>query len=126
MCPISFPDLGPITLFPKASKRLFHFSSMEYLGYVDSSEGLKMDKKRFQQILNWPTQEPSRLLNHSMALQPSTTILLIINLRQSVHAPSSSIKIQFPDPPPNEESLSQFHQLKEALTTSPILLYQSM
>ncbi|MBW0482593.1 hypothetical protein O181_022308 [Austropuccinia psidii MF-1] len=41
-------------LFSKASKLLFHVSSVEYLGYVVSSEGLKMDQAKFQQILNWP------------------------------------------------------------------------
>ncbi|MBW0548625.1 hypothetical protein O181_088340 [Austropuccinia psidii MF-1] len=33
-------------LFAKASKCLFHFSSVEYLGYVVSSEGLKMDQAK--------------------------------------------------------------------------------
>ncbi|MBW0566994.1 hypothetical protein O181_106709 [Austropuccinia psidii MF-1] len=42
------------TLFAKASKCLFHVSSVEYLGYVVSSEGLKMDQAKVQLILNWP------------------------------------------------------------------------
>ncbi|MBW0575528.1 hypothetical protein O181_115243 [Austropuccinia psidii MF-1] len=41
-------------LFAKASKFLFHVSSVEYLDYIVSSEGLKMDQEKFQQILNWP------------------------------------------------------------------------
>ncbi|MBW0531068.1 hypothetical protein O181_070783 [Austropuccinia psidii MF-1] len=41
-------------LFAKASKCLFHVSSVEYLGYVVSSEGLKMDQEKVQNILNWP------------------------------------------------------------------------
>ncbi|MBW0511667.1 hypothetical protein O181_051382 [Austropuccinia psidii MF-1] len=41
-------------LFSKASKCLFHVSSVEYLGYVVSSEGLKMDQEKVQQILNFP------------------------------------------------------------------------
>ncbi|MBW0460548.1 hypothetical protein O181_000263 [Austropuccinia psidii MF-1] len=40
-------------LFSKASKCLFHASSVEYLGYVVSSDGLKMDHSKAQQILNW-------------------------------------------------------------------------
>ncbi|MBW0514858.1 hypothetical protein O181_054573 [Austropuccinia psidii MF-1] len=40
-------------LFAKASKCVFHASSVEYLGYVVSSEGLKMDFSKVQQILNW-------------------------------------------------------------------------
>ncbi|MBW0572143.1 hypothetical protein O181_111858 [Austropuccinia psidii MF-1] len=41
-------------LFAKASKCLFHVSSVEYLGYIFSSEGLKIDQEKVQQILNCP------------------------------------------------------------------------
>ncbi|MBW0581711.1 hypothetical protein O181_121426 [Austropuccinia psidii MF-1] len=41
-------------IFAKASKCLFHVSSVEYLGYIVSSEGLKMYQEKVQQILNWP------------------------------------------------------------------------
>ncbi|MBW0522001.1 hypothetical protein O181_061716 [Austropuccinia psidii MF-1] len=41
-------------LFSKASKCVFNASSVEYLGYVVSSDDLKMDFSKFQQILNWP------------------------------------------------------------------------
>ncbi|MBW0573470.1 hypothetical protein O181_113185, partial [Austropuccinia psidii MF-1] len=41
-------------LFAKASKCVFHASSVEYLGYVVSSEGLKMDSSKVQQIFTWP------------------------------------------------------------------------
>ncbi|MBW0570656.1 hypothetical protein O181_110371 [Austropuccinia psidii MF-1] len=38
--------LNTNNLFAKASKCLFHFSSVEYLGYIVSSEGLKMGKEK--------------------------------------------------------------------------------
>ncbi|MBW0471719.1 hypothetical protein O181_011434 [Austropuccinia psidii MF-1] len=41
-------------LFSKASTCLCHVTTVEYLGYVVSYEGLKMDQEKFQQILNWP------------------------------------------------------------------------
>ncbi|MBW0511630.1 hypothetical protein O181_051345 [Austropuccinia psidii MF-1] len=41
-------------LFAKASKFLFHVSSVEYLGYIFSSEGLKMNQEKVQKILNYP------------------------------------------------------------------------
>ncbi|MBW0494983.1 hypothetical protein O181_034698 [Austropuccinia psidii MF-1] len=41
-------------LLAKASKCLFHVSSVEYLGYVVSSEGLKMDQAKVRKILDWP------------------------------------------------------------------------
>ncbi|MBW0566446.1 hypothetical protein O181_106161 [Austropuccinia psidii MF-1] len=40
-------------IFAKASKCLFHISSVEYLGYFVSSESLKMDQAKVQKILNW-------------------------------------------------------------------------
>ncbi|MBW0546167.1 hypothetical protein O181_085882 [Austropuccinia psidii MF-1] len=40
-------------LFSNASKCVFHTSSVEYLAYVVSSEGLKMDPSKVQQILEW-------------------------------------------------------------------------
>ncbi|MBW0490807.1 hypothetical protein O181_030522 [Austropuccinia psidii MF-1] len=45
-------------LFSKASKCLFHVSSVEYLGYIVSSSGLKMDQAKFQQVLNWMPKRP--------------------------------------------------------------------
>ncbi|MBW0549063.1 hypothetical protein O181_088778 [Austropuccinia psidii MF-1] len=41
-------------LFAKASKCLFHVCSVEYLGYVVSSEFLKMGQAKVQHIINWP------------------------------------------------------------------------
>ncbi|MBW0566522.1 hypothetical protein O181_106237 [Austropuccinia psidii MF-1] len=49
-------------LFAKASKCLFHVTSVEYLGCVVSSEGLKMDQTKVQQILNWPPRRNLKAL----------------------------------------------------------------
>ncbi|MBW0478293.1 hypothetical protein O181_018008 [Austropuccinia psidii MF-1] len=47
-------------LLAKASKCVFHVFSVEYFGYIVSSEGLNMDQTKFQNILDWP---PPRNLN---------------------------------------------------------------
>ncbi|MBW0486146.1 hypothetical protein O181_025861 [Austropuccinia psidii MF-1] len=73
----------------KASKCLFYVSSVEYLGYVVSSEGIKMDQEKVQKILSWPLQETSRLLNLSLALPISTAVSSIIIQKKSVHSPVS-------------------------------------
>ncbi|MBW0522633.1 hypothetical protein O181_062348, partial [Austropuccinia psidii MF-1] len=52
------------SLFAKASKCLFHVSSVEYLGYVVSSEDLKMDQAKVQQILNWPPPRNLKALQY--------------------------------------------------------------
>ncbi|MBW0547372.1 hypothetical protein O181_087087 [Austropuccinia psidii MF-1] len=56
------------SLFAKASKCLFHVTSVEYLGYVVSSEGLKMDQAAFQLILNFPPLRNLKALQSFLGL----------------------------------------------------------
>ncbi|MBW0464456.1 hypothetical protein O181_004171 [Austropuccinia psidii MF-1] len=106
-------------LFSKASKCLFHVSSVEYLGYVVSSEGLKMDQAKFQQILNWP---PPRNLKARQSLLVFDNFYhnFIKNYSKKISSLTNFLK-KYSCFPLNEEPLSQFHQLKEAFTTTPIL-----
>ncbi|MBW0552744.1 hypothetical protein O181_092459, partial [Austropuccinia psidii MF-1] len=106
-------------LFAKASKCLFHVSSVEYLGYVVSSECLKMDQAKVQQILNWP---PPRNLKALQSFLGFTNFYrrFIKNYAKKISSLTSFLKKDSCFPL-NEEALSQFHQLKEAFTTSPIL-----
>ncbi|MBW0566480.1 hypothetical protein O181_106195 [Austropuccinia psidii MF-1] len=108
-------------LFAKASKCLFHVSSVEYLGYVVSSEGLKMDQAKVQQILNWP---PPRNLKPLQSFVGFANFYhrFIKNYSKKISSLTSFLKKDSCFPL-NEEALSQFHQLKEAFTTAPILLY---
>ncbi|MBW0530176.1 hypothetical protein O181_069891 [Austropuccinia psidii MF-1] len=101
-------------LFAKALKCLFHVSSVEYLGYVVSSEGLKMDQEKVQQVLNWP---PPRNLKAFKSFLGFTNFYhrFIKNYSKKISSLTSF--------PLDEEALSQFHQLKEDSTTAPILLY---
>ncbi|MBW0557115.1 hypothetical protein O181_096830 [Austropuccinia psidii MF-1] len=66
-------------LFSKASKCVFHASSVEYLGYVVSSDGLKMDSSKAQQILRWP--QP---FNPFLALPSSIVVSLKITPKKSL------------------------------------------
>ncbi|MBW0559124.1 hypothetical protein O181_098839 [Austropuccinia psidii MF-1] len=106
-------------LFAKASKCLFHVTSVEYLGYVVSSEGLKMDQEKVQQILNWP---PPRILK---ALQSflgfANFYCRFMNNYSKKISSLTSFLTKDSCFPLNEEALRQFHQLKEASTISPIL-----
>ncbi|MBW0581886.1 hypothetical protein O181_121601, partial [Austropuccinia psidii MF-1] len=106
-------------LFAKASKCLFHVSSVEYLGYDFSSEGLIMDQAKVQQILNWP---PPRNVNALQSFLGFANFYqrFIKNYSKKISSPKSFLK-QDSHFPLNEEALRQFHQLKEAFTISPIL-----
>ncbi|MBW0462856.1 hypothetical protein O181_002571 [Austropuccinia psidii MF-1] len=55
-------------VFSKASKCVFHASSVEYLGYSVSSDGLKMYSSKAQQILNWPQPKSIKSLQFFLGL----------------------------------------------------------
>ncbi|MBW0576063.1 hypothetical protein O181_115778 [Austropuccinia psidii MF-1] len=106
-------------LFSKASKCVFHASSLEYLGYAVSSDGLKMDSSKVQQILNFP--QPKNIKDLQFLLGFANFYFHFIkNYSKKVTALTSLLKKDSPFIF-NEEALSQFQILKEAFTTSPIL-----
>ncbi|MBW0559962.1 hypothetical protein O181_099677 [Austropuccinia psidii MF-1] len=105
--------------FAKASKCLFHVSSVEYLGYVVSSEGLKMDQAKVQQILNWPPPRNLKALQSFLGFA-NFYRRFIKNYSKKISSLTSFLKKDACFPL-NEEALSQLHQLKEAFTTAPIL-----
>ncbi|MBW0472626.1 hypothetical protein O181_012341 [Austropuccinia psidii MF-1] len=106
-------------LFAKASKCLFHVSSTEYLGYVVSSECLKMDQEEVKTILNW---RPPRSLKALQSFLGFANFYhrFIKNYSKNISSLTSFLKkdVCFPF---NEEDLRQFHQLKEAFTIAQIL-----
>ncbi|MBW0576643.1 hypothetical protein O181_116358 [Austropuccinia psidii MF-1] len=106
-------------LFAKASKCLFHVSSVEYLADVVSSEGLKMDQEKVQQILNWPPPRNLKALQSFLGFA-NFYGRVIKNYSKKISSLTSFLKkdSRFPL---NEEALRRFHQLKEAFTISPIL-----
>ncbi|MBW0539956.1 hypothetical protein O181_079671 [Austropuccinia psidii MF-1] len=95
------------------------YGSYEYLGYVVSSEGLKMDQEKVKQILNWP---PPRNLNALQSFLGFANFYLcfIKNYSKKISSFTSFLKKDSCFPL-NEEALRQFHQLKEAFTNSPML-----
>ncbi|MBW0581243.1 hypothetical protein O181_120958, partial [Austropuccinia psidii MF-1] len=108
-------------LFAKASKCLFHVSSVEYLGYVVSSEGLKMNQAKVRQILNWPPPRNLKAIQSFLGFA-NFYRCFIKNYSKKISSLTGFLKKDSCFPL-NEKALSQFHQLKEAFTTTPILLY---
>ncbi|MBW0479123.1 hypothetical protein O181_018838 [Austropuccinia psidii MF-1] len=106
-------------LFPKASKCVFHASTVEYLGDVVASDGLKMDSSKVQQILNWPQPMNIKSLQSFLGFA-NFYCHFIKNYSKKVTALTSLLKKDssfiF-----NEEALSQFQILKEAFKTALIL-----
>ncbi|MBW0530061.1 hypothetical protein O181_069776 [Austropuccinia psidii MF-1] len=106
-------------LFAKASKCLFHVSSVKYLGYVVSSEGLKMAQGKVQKILNWPPPRNLKALQCFLGFA-NFYCLFIKNYSKKISSLTSFLKKDSCFPL-NGTVLSQFNQLKEAFTTPPIL-----
>ncbi|MBW0499813.1 hypothetical protein O181_039528 [Austropuccinia psidii MF-1] len=106
-------------LFAKASLRLVHVSSVEYLGYIVSSEVLKINQENIQKMLNWPPPRNLKALQSFLGFS-NFDQCFIKNYSKII---SSLTKFLKKDScfPLNEEPLRQFHQLKEAFTTAPIL-----
>ncbi|MBW0491540.1 hypothetical protein O181_031255 [Austropuccinia psidii MF-1] len=106
-------------LFAKASKCLFHFSSVEYLGYVVSSECLKINQSKVKQILNWPPPTNLKELQSFLGFA-SFYRRFIKNYSKKISSLTSFLKKDSCFPL-IEEALRQFNQLKEAFTIAPIL-----
>ncbi|MBW0532300.1 hypothetical protein O181_072015 [Austropuccinia psidii MF-1] len=106
-------------VFAKASKCVFHASSVEYLGFVFSSEVLKMDSSKVQQILNWPQPKNIKALQSFLGFA-SFYLCFIENYSKNISALTCLLKKDSPFIF-NEEALSQFQILKEAFTIAPIL-----
>ncbi|MBW0466100.1 hypothetical protein O181_005815 [Austropuccinia psidii MF-1] len=115
------PRLRSNNLFAKAAKCLFNVSSVEYLGYIVSSEGLKTNQEIFQKILNWTPPRNLKALQSFLGFA-NFNCRFIKNYSKKISSRTSFLKKDSCFPL-NEEALSQFHQLKEAFTTAPILLY---
>ncbi|MBW0510588.1 hypothetical protein O181_050303 [Austropuccinia psidii MF-1] len=106
-------------LFAKASKCLFHVSSLEYLVYVFSSEGPKMNQAKVQQILNWPP--PRNLKAFQSLLGFANSYRRFIKNHSKKTSSLTSFFKKDSCFPLNEEAHRQFHQLKEAFTIAQIL-----
>ncbi|MBW0551112.1 hypothetical protein O181_090827 [Austropuccinia psidii MF-1] len=105
-------------LFCKASKCVFHASSVEYLGYVVSSDGLKMESSNVKQILNWPQPKNIKALQSSFGFA-NFYHCFIKNYSKKITSLTSLLNKDSPFIF-NEEALSQLQILKEAFTTAPI------
>ncbi|MBW0528867.1 hypothetical protein O181_068582 [Austropuccinia psidii MF-1] len=106
-------------LFAKDFKCVFHASSVEYLGYIVSSDGLNMDSSKLQQILNWPQPKNIKALQSFLGFA-NFYRHFIKNYSKKTAALTSLLKKESPFIF-NEEALSQFQILIEAFTTAPIL-----
>ncbi|MBW0566420.1 hypothetical protein O181_106135 [Austropuccinia psidii MF-1] len=110
-------------LFVESSKYVFHASSVEYLCYVVSRDGLKMDASKVHQILNWPQPKNIKALQSFLGFS-NFYYHFIKNYSKKITAFTSLLKKDSPFIF-NEEAFGQFQILKEAFTTTPILSHSN-
>ncbi|MBW0469896.1 hypothetical protein O181_009611 [Austropuccinia psidii MF-1] len=106
-------------LVSKASKCVFHASIVEYLGYAVSSDGLKIDSPKVQQIVNWPQPKNNKALQYFLGFA-NFYHCFIKNHPKKINALTSLLKKDSPFIF-NGEAMNQFQILKEAFTTAPLL-----
>ncbi|MBW0525012.1 hypothetical protein O181_064727 [Austropuccinia psidii MF-1] len=106
-------------LFAKASKCLFYVYSVEYIGCIVSSEGPKMDQAKVKQTINWLPPRNIKALQSFLGFA-NFYCCFIKNYSKKISSLTSFLK-KHSHFPLNEKALIQFHQLKEAFTTAPIL-----
>ncbi|MBW0572857.1 hypothetical protein O181_112572 [Austropuccinia psidii MF-1] len=80
-----------------------------------------MDQAKVQQILNWPPPRSLKALQSFFGFA-NFYRRLIKNYSKKISSLTSFLK-KYSCFPLNEETLSQFYQLKEAFTTAPVLSY---
>ncbi|MBW0530896.1 hypothetical protein O181_070611 [Austropuccinia psidii MF-1] len=111
--------LNDNNLFSKACKCVFHASSLVYLGYGVSSDGLKMDSSKVQQILNLPHPKNIKALQSFLGFA-NFYHCFIKNYSKKITSLTSLLKKASPFIF-NEEALSQLQIFKEVFTPAPIL-----
>ncbi|MBW0480044.1 hypothetical protein O181_019759 [Austropuccinia psidii MF-1] len=106
-------------MLPKASKCVFHASSVEYLGYAVSSDGLRINSSKVQKLINWP--QPKNIKDLQSFLGFCNLYCCFIRNYSKKETSLTSLLKNDSSFIFNEESLSQFQILQEDFITAPIL-----
>lgn len=106
------------SLFAKLSKCCFGMKQIDYLGHTVSGQGVAMDCSKVQAVLAWPT--PSNLKQLRGFLGLTGYYRRFIQGYASVASPLTDLlkKDSFKW---NEHTQLAFEELKQALTTAPVL-----
>ena len=108
-------------LFAKLEKCEFHKSSVEFLGYIVSSKGLKMDNNKINAIKDWPI--PQNIKDIQTFIGFANFYRRFINKFSFIVTPITNLLKN--DVKWNWDELTQlaFDKLKRAFITAPILKY---
>ncbi len=107
-------------LYAKPEKCVFHKSQVEFLGYIISTEGLSMDPKKIQTIMEWETPKTVRDVQCFLGFANFYRIFIMNYSKIAAPLTRLTCKDKLEWSPEAEEA---FHNLKTSFTTAPILIH---
>jgi hypothetical protein len=107
-------------LFCKESKCLFGVSEIDFLGHTIAADGIKMEKHKFKAILEWPT--PKNVAEIRSFLGLANYYRRFIKNFGGIATPVSELLKQNVPWVWSTVHATAFVQLKEALTSAPVLI----
>ena len=109
------------SLFGKLEKSNFHNSSAVFLGYIVSSNGIKMDPEKVEAVLSWPT--PKCVKDIQSFIGFANFYHRFIKDFSKIVTPLTQLTKQNVKWSWNDSTQHAFDTLKTAFTSAPILNY---
>jgi hypothetical protein len=107
-------------LYAKLEKCLFHQTEMEFLGFIATTDGLKMDPKKVEAIVSW--EVPKTVRDVQCFLGFANFYRIFIKYYSQIAAPLTRLtckdKLEW-----GPQAENAFQDLKTAFTTAPILVH---
>ncbi|XP_070020478.1 uncharacterized mitochondrial protein AtMg00860-like [Nicotiana sylvestris] len=110
-------------LYAKFSKCEFWLSSVTFLGYVVSSEGIQVDPKKIEAVQTWP--RPSSATDIRRFLGLAGYYRRFVQGFSSITSPLTKFTQKGAPFRWSDECEASFQKLKTALTTTPVLVLPS-
>jgi transposase InsO family protein len=108
-------------LFAKPEKCFFHQKEIEYLGFIVSPSGVKMDPEKVSAVLEWP--EPASVHDLQIFLGFANFYRRFIGGYSKITAPLTRLLRKGHTFTFDEPARQAFSQLKTAFTTAPVLAH---
>ena len=108
-------------LYARPDKCHFGVDSIEYLGFILSKEGLKMDQSKIQTIKDWP--EPRKVKDVQSFLGFANFYRRFISEYSDIVVPLTRLTRKGTQWNFNDDARKSFEALKSAFTSAPILTH---
>ena len=108
-------------LYAREDKCSFHQTSVEYLGYILSPEGLTMAEDKVKCIMEWP--EPRKVKDIQSFLGFANFYRCFINNYSAITIPLTRLTRKGLPWNFTEDCRESFNKLKQAFTSAPILTH---